>query len=178
MIPKLCIVIGGCVVAIAIGEFARAVDETAAVTDRPTFTDEQIEFFEAEIRPVLVQHCYDCHSTDAAELQAGLYVDSREAMIKGGESGAAVVVGKPEESLLISAIKYNGIEMPPIESLNNVKSRLWRSGLKWGRHGRKRRRLPAFPLQSRAGTGRSLTGLELSRVTGPGSPCSGRRCLW
>ncbi|MFO1002208.1 MAG: PSD1 and planctomycete cytochrome C domain-containing protein [Planctomycetaceae bacterium] len=117
MIPKLCIVIGGCVVAIAIGKIAWAVDETAAVTDKPTFTDEQIEFFEAEIRPVLVQHCYDCHSTDAAELQAGLYVDSREAMIKGGESGAAVVVGKPEESLLISAIKYNGIEMPPDRKL-------------------------------------------------------------
>ena len=117
MIPKLFIVIGGFVVAIAIGEVASAVDETPAVVEKPTFTAEQIEFFEAEIRPVLVQHCYDCHSTDAAELQAGLYVDSREAMIKGGESGAAVVVGKPAESLLISAVKYNGIEMPPDRKL-------------------------------------------------------------
>ena len=96
MIPKLCIVIGGFVVAITIGDVACAVDETPAVVDKSTFTAEQIEFFEAEIRPVLVQRCYDCHSTDAAELQAGLYVDSREAMIKGGESGAAVVVGKPD----------------------------------------------------------------------------------
>ena len=117
MIPKLCIVIGGFVVAITIGDVACAVDETPAVVDKSTFTAEQIEFFEAEIRPVLVQHCYDCHSTDAAELQAGLYVDSREAMIKGGESGAAVVVGKPAESLLISAVKYNGIEMPPDRKL-------------------------------------------------------------
>ncbi len=117
MIPKLSIVIAGFVVAIANCDVASAFDETPAVVDKPTFTAEQIEFFEAEIRPVLVQHCYDCHSTDAAELQAGLYVDSREAMIKGGESGAAVVVGKPAESLLISAVKYNGIEMPPDRKL-------------------------------------------------------------
>ena len=80
---------------------ARDNDGAVAVVDKPGFTAEQIEFFESNIRPVLVQHCYDCHSTDAAELKAGLYVDSREGVLKGGESGAAVVAGKPTESLLI-----------------------------------------------------------------------------
>ncbi len=96
---------------------ARDVDDTVAVVASPTFTAEQIEFFESNIRPVLVQHCYDCHSTDAAELKAGLFVDSREGMLKGGESGAAVVAGKPNESLLIAAVKYDGSEMPPNRKL-------------------------------------------------------------
>ncbi len=96
---------------------ARDTDDTVAVVEKPTFTVEQIEFFESNIRPVLVQHCYDCHSTDATELKAGLYVDSREGVLKGGESGTAVVVGNPRESLLISAIKYVGNEMPPDRKL-------------------------------------------------------------
>lgn len=87
------------------------------VVEKPIFSSEQIEFFESQVRPLLVQHCYECHSSDAAELQAGLYVDSREAMLKGGDSGAAVVAGKPAESLLISAVKYQGTEMPPDRKL-------------------------------------------------------------
>jgi hypothetical protein len=77
------------------------------------FTAEQIEYFESHVRPVLVEHCYDCHSTDAKDLEAGLYVDSREALIQGGESGPAIVVGDPNNSLLISAVKYESSEMPP-----------------------------------------------------------------
>ena len=82
------------------------------------FTAEQIEFFESQIRPVLVEHCYECHSTDAAELQAGLYVDSRDGLLSGGESGPAVVAGQPDESLLIASVKYESNEMPPDRKLN------------------------------------------------------------
>lgn len=117
MIRELFIVIGMLPIAMANMDETCADDDVAAVVDKPTFTAAQIEFFESRIRPVLVQHCYDCHSSDAKELQAGLYVDSREAMIKGGESGAAIVVGKPAESLLISAVKYDGTEMPPDRKL-------------------------------------------------------------
>ena len=92
-------------------------DNSVPVVDRTSYTAEQIAFFESQVRPLLVQHCYDCHSSDAAELQAGLFVDSREAMLRGGESGAAVVVGKPAESLLISAVKYQKSEMPPDRKL-------------------------------------------------------------
>src|SRR5262245_33509738 len=61
------------------------------------------DFFESRIRPLLVTHCYDCH-TDAAK--GGLRVDSREALLKGGNRGAAIVPGKPEEGLLIRSVSY------------------------------------------------------------------------
>src|SRR5262245_15947953 len=63
----------------------------------------KIEFFEAKVRPLLATHCYDCHADSA---QGGLRVDSREAMLKGGRRGPAIVVGKPEESLLIKAVAH------------------------------------------------------------------------
>lgn len=79
-------------------------------------TAEQRAFFEAKIQPIFVKHCYQCHSVDAAKgnkLKGGLLLDSPDGIRKGGESGAAVVAGKPAESLLITALKYDGLEMPP-----------------------------------------------------------------
>src|SRR5688572_11433115 len=61
----------------------------------------KIDFFETKVRPVLATRCYDCH-TDSAN--GGLRLDSREAMLKGGKRGPAIVIGKPEESLLIKAV--------------------------------------------------------------------------
>lgn len=78
---------------------------------------EDLAFFESKIRPVLVEHCYSCHSADAKELQASLLVDSREGLLAGGDSGAALVPGKPGESLLIEALKYETYEMPPAGKL-------------------------------------------------------------
>ncbi|QDU27182.1 Planctomycete cytochrome C [Anatilimnocola aggregata] len=78
--------------------------------------DDGIEFFEKSIRPILVQHCYECHSQAAAEkgkLQAGLLLDSKQGVLTGGESGPAIVAGKPDKSLLIGALKYESYEMPP-----------------------------------------------------------------
>jgi hypothetical protein len=83
-------------------------------------TPEQIAFFETKIRPVLAQHCYQCHSAEAlraGKLKASLLVDSRDGMMKGGESGAAVVPKNKEESLLLAALKYDGFEMPPAGKL-------------------------------------------------------------
>jgi hypothetical protein len=82
--------------------------------------DESTEFFEQKIRPVLVDRCYSCHSAKAAAkktLKGGLLLDTREALRKGGESGPAIVPGKPQESLLIAAIRHESIEMPPKEKL-------------------------------------------------------------
>ena len=81
-----------------------------------TPTPEGIAFFESKIRPVLVEHCYQCHSAAAfrdGKLKAELFVDSRAGMEKGGESGSAIVPGKKAESLLLSAIEYDRFEMPP-----------------------------------------------------------------
>ena len=78
--------------------------------------DDPNEFFEQKIRPVLVEHCYACHSTTAAsnnKLQGKLRLDTREASRAGGESGPAVVPGKPDDSLLISALRHDSFKMPP-----------------------------------------------------------------
>ncbi len=88
----------------------------AAKPDPPRLggpTAEGIEFFETHIRPVLVSKCYQCHSADSKILRGGLRLDTAERMQAGGESGPAVVPNKPEESLLISALRYQNYEMPP-----------------------------------------------------------------
>ena len=72
-----------------------------------------IEFFEKKIRPVLLQHCYECHATEAKSIKGGLLLDSREAVQKGGDSGAAVVPKNVADSLLIDALRHEGLEMPP-----------------------------------------------------------------
>lgn len=74
------------------------------------------KFFEQKIRPVLSQHCQSCHSAEAAEkkkLKGGLYVDFAEGLLTGGDTGPAIVKGKSAESLLIKALKHDGLEMPP-----------------------------------------------------------------
>ena len=75
-------------------------------------------FFESKIRPVLVEQCYGCHSAEAeanGKLKAGLFVDSPQGLLAGGETGPAFVAGKPEESLLIKLIRHQvkDAEMPP-----------------------------------------------------------------
>ena len=76
-----------------------------------------LELFERNIRPVLVEHCYGCHSAEAEgrkKLKGGLRLDNREALSRGGDSGPALVPGKPDESLLVEALRYGGdVKMPP-----------------------------------------------------------------
>lgn len=68
------------------------------------------DFFETKVRPVLATECYSCH-TDSA--MGGLRLDSREAMLKGGKSGPAIVPGEPDKSLLIQAVRHSGtLKMP------------------------------------------------------------------
>ena len=86
---------------------------SVAVAQDDDFSPAQIEGFEKNIRPLLIQHCYECHSADADKIKGGLLLDSREALLVGGDSGPAIVSGKPQESLLISAVKYQSYEMPP-----------------------------------------------------------------
>lgn len=73
----------------------------------------KLDFFEKKIRPVLVEHCYECHSADSKSLKGGLRLDTREGVLRGGETGAAVVAGKPNEGLLLKALRYEDFEMPP-----------------------------------------------------------------
>src|SRR5262245_12010085 len=73
------------------------------------------EYFEKRVRPLLVQHCNECHSTQEKKQRGGLRLDSREALLRGGDSGEVIVPGKPEASLLIRAVGYQDerVQMPP-----------------------------------------------------------------
>ena len=77
-------------------------------------TADKIAFFEREIRPALIQYCYDCHSAEQ-RVKGGLQLDSHAAVRRGGDSGTVIVPGKPQESLLIEAIRYKNLDlqMPP-----------------------------------------------------------------
>ena len=76
-------------------------------------TVEQFDFFEKEIRPLLAEHCFECHSRKASRLKAELFLDSLQGMLKGGESGPALVASNADESLRIQAVRYESFEMPP-----------------------------------------------------------------
>lgn len=99
------------------------------------FSDEQLAFFENRIRPLLAEHCFECHSGNSATIQAKLRLDHRSYAIQGGESGAAVVPGKPEESLVLAAVRWKGLEMPPDRKLSNEQvadlARWIESGAAW-----------------------------------------------
>lgn len=78
-------------------------------------SDADREFFERRIRPLLHEHCYECHSADAKTVHGGLLLDTADAIAVGGDSGPTLVAGKPDESLLIIAIRYHDddVQMPP-----------------------------------------------------------------
>ncbi len=77
--------------------------------------DDGLDFFEKKIRPVLVERCYKCHSSGGAKPKGGLRLDRRSGVFDGGDSGAALVPGNADDSLLIQAISWSGAvtEMPP-----------------------------------------------------------------
>jgi hypothetical protein len=74
-----------------------------------------VAFFEKQVRPLLVEQCHACHSTKAKKIRGGLTLDRRDSILQGGDSGAAVVPGKPEQSLLLAAVRGTNAElqMPP-----------------------------------------------------------------
>ncbi|MEO6752464.1 MAG: c-type cytochrome domain-containing protein, partial [Chthoniobacteraceae bacterium] len=77
----------------------------------------QLDFFEKKIRPVLSKECYECHSADAKKLKGGLQLDTADGLLKGGDSGPAIVRGKPEKSLLLTTMRHEDkdpdMAMPP-----------------------------------------------------------------
>ena len=77
-------------------------------------TQADLDFFEKRIRPLLVEHCYACHGGGEKRTKGGLRLDAREGWSVGGDSGPAIEPGKPDESLLILAVRYGeGLDMPP-----------------------------------------------------------------
>ena len=88
---------------------------TVAASKETPVTPQESKFFKTKIRPVLVNQCAKCHAAGAEKIRGGLLVDSREGLRRGGDTGPAVVPGKPDESLLIQAIRYHDedLKMPP-----------------------------------------------------------------
>src|SRR5262249_4703310 len=72
------------------------------------FPPESIEFFESRVRPILVDRCFKCHGEK--KQSSGLRLDSREAALKGGDTGPALVAGKPDESLIVQAVAQTHAE--------------------------------------------------------------------
>jgi mono/diheme cytochrome c family protein len=78
-----------------------------------------IKFFETKVRPILADNCFKCHGP--AKQKGGLRLDSRGAALQGGENGPAVVPGRRDDSLLVEAIHYESLEMPPAGKLDDAK---------------------------------------------------------
>ena len=126
--------------------------------------DERIAFFEKKIRPALEEHCLACHSAKLAEPMGGLRLDSREAVLRGGANGPALVAGKPEQSLIVKALGYKEptLKMPPTGKLPD---RVIEDFRYWIARGAS---------DPRAGEPRE----RAARPSGPGTPIEEGRSWW
>ncbi|MCW3096279.1 MAG: Planctomycete cytochrome [Chthonomonadaceae bacterium] len=123
-----------CVLGIAPAQ-TRSTDATPQSKAGTTvFTADQIRFFETQVKPVLQANCFACHGA-GANLSGGLQLNNRATLLKGGMSGPAVSLSKPEESLIVKAIHYDGRQMPPSGKMSAEKIEIltkWvRMGLPW-----------------------------------------------
>src|SRR5262245_57481951 len=109
---RLAFACGLLILAVLVAPLAQA-QPTKTFADKPTA--DQIAFFEKKIRPVLVEKCYSCHSDKAEKVKGGFYLDTREGIRKGGETGPSMIPGSPEKSKLIIALRHKDPDtaMPP-----------------------------------------------------------------
>ncbi len=106
-------------------------DDAGPAQPAPQFTAEQEAFFEKQVRPVLVARCLECHGE--AKQKGDLRLDSREALLKGNDGGAAIIVGKPDDSRFIEVIGYRSdIKMPPKGKLPNAEIEILKEWIKIG----------------------------------------------
>ncbi len=114
---------------------ARGHRAMSAPGNSPPFTAEQARFFEQEVRPILETRCLKCHG-GGGRVKGGFRLDSRAGLLKGGELGPAVDLEHPEQSLLLQAIRYEELEMPPGGRLpaseQAILTRWVKEGLPWG----------------------------------------------
>ncbi len=119
MLPHARVMAWFCGCALCLSSFAsRADDVQDAPQDAPQ-DERAVAYFETHIRPLLARHCYQCHSERAGEREGDLLLDRRSGWLAGGESGASVIPGDVDGSLLIRAVKYEDpdLEMPPSQPL-------------------------------------------------------------
>ena len=117
---------------------------SAATVEAPRFSEQDLEFFEKQVRPILVTRCYECHGPDADEPKGGLRVDSRATILTGGDTGPAAVAGELDKSLLIDAIRYGDIyQMPPKSRMPADEVAVLERWVKLGLPGRWKRATPS-----------------------------------
>ena len=106
---------------------------------RTADNDKGSAFFEKKIRPLLIKHCYECHSEEAGERQGGLLLDRRSGWLEGGDTTKAVLPGEPDASLLIKAVRYSddNLQMPPEEKLKPEQIKLLERWVRLGAPGSK-----------------------------------------
>src|SRR5579872_2919915 len=103
-----------CVAGFAVCATAVADEPAGAARSAPGEADKAAEaFFNESVLPILKKSCYECHSHAAGKAKGGLVLDSRSGWATGGDNGPAIVPGKPVESLLMQAVRYTDLQMPP-----------------------------------------------------------------
>ena len=143
--------------------FACAADMPAQPAVTPAaISAADLQFFETRIRPVLSEQCYKCHSHQADRVKGKLMLDSRDALLLGGATGPAIVPGKPDESLLIQAIRYTDadLKMPPEEHGGRLSDQQIADLTEWVRRGAPDPRVPAL-----AASGKSYGGVGKAHWT-------------
>lgn len=105
----------------------------ALAEEKVKFTNQQLDFFEKSIRPVLAEKCYSCHHPDE-KVKGGLSVHTRDAIMQGGDSGKGLIPGNPSKSLFIKAIVYEDedLQMPPKERLTEAEIRNFQRWVRMG----------------------------------------------
>src|SRR5579863_1252878 len=104
----------------------------------PCRAEDDSEFFEKRVRPVLVDRCVSCHSAAKGKTKGNLALDTREGWRKGGDSGPPIIPGKPQESLLVRAIRHeeeDGPQMPPEEAGGKLPEVQIAALVEWVRRG-------------------------------------------
>lgn len=127
-------IIGGFIVAGTPAAFGQGNDSAESAA---RWSAADLKFFESKIRPVLIDKCYRCHSDSAKSLGGGLRVDSRDGLLRGGDSGPAVEPGEPDDSLLIEALRYEdpNYAMPPKNAGGPLPAEVVRDFEEWIRRG-------------------------------------------
>ena len=132
---------------------------------------EQAKFFREKVLPLLESRCFECHG-DGEEIEGDLRLTSLKAMLTGGESGAAIVPGDPDRSLIIQAVRYEAFQMPPRDKLPDAEIDIlvtWiRDGAKWPADADTPETVPAakkvFPIQERMAAHWAWRSLERPAV--------------
>lgn len=107
--------------------------EASAVVRDDKPTAEQIEFVRSKVIPILESRCYECHGSQET-VEAELHVNSRKALLNGGETGPAIEPGEPDRSLIIQAVRYESFQMPPRSKMPDEEIEILVKWVKDGAH--------------------------------------------